>query len=146
MLRAIAVDAVRDADDGVHVVAGLAGELAEASGLTGDDDLKAARSAARERGYAALDGPYRRWLARLSSQAWKRATRRDFKAYLPHSDLGVRTRRIVAEIVDRISHIDATIDRAEAVVAAVAVLKAAKLTVKDPRGRVKGRRDPGVAA
>lgn len=90
----------------------------------------------------AIFGGVRR--ARVSSQAWKRATRRDFKAYLPDADRGIRTRRIVAEIVERIKALDESIERAEAVAASVAVLKAAKLSVKEPR--VKKGEDPDPEA
>lgn len=40
--------------------------------------------------------------ARVSSQAWKRATRKEFGSLLDASDLGVRTKRIVEEVAERI--------------------------------------------
>ncbi|MFJ9388288.1 type I-E CRISPR-associated protein Cas7/Cse4/CasC [Nocardioides sp. NPDC101246] len=52
--------------------------------------------------------------ARVSSQAWKRATRRDFEAYLEDSDRGVRTRHIAEDLVKRIKGIDDTISTEEA--------------------------------
>lgn len=47
----------------------------------------------------ALFGGVRR--ARVSSQAWKRATRRDFQTHLDRSQLGVRTRRAVELVAAR---------------------------------------------
>ncbi|MRH93420.1 type I-E CRISPR-associated protein Cas7/Cse4/CasC [Nocardia sp. SYP-A9097] len=41
--------------------------------------------------------------SRVSSQAWKRATRMAFADRLPEQDLGTRTRRIAAELVKRLT-------------------------------------------
>ena len=41
--------------------------------------------------------------ARVSSQAWKRATRRDFAGLLDASELGVRTKRAVELLAARIA-------------------------------------------
>src|SRR5665647_1326205 len=41
--------------------------------------------------------------ARVSSQAWKRATRKDFETYLYRSDLGVRTKRVVELMSEEIA-------------------------------------------
>lgn len=43
---------------------------------------------------------------RVSSQAWKRAIRKDFSNYLNPQQLGFRTRRVVEKIVGRIQEID----------------------------------------
>ncbi|MCL2850312.1 MAG: type I-E CRISPR-associated protein Cse1/CasA [Micrococcales bacterium] len=67
VLGALAVDAVADVDAAVRFLGTLAAELAEVSGASGDTP-GAARSSARERGYEALDVPYRTWLRGLSSQ------------------------------------------------------------------------------
>lgn len=48
--------------------------------------------------------------ARVSSQSWKRATRRDFKATLDRSDLGVRTRRVVELLRDEIRELAPELD------------------------------------
>lgn len=40
--------------------------------------------------------------SRVSSQAWKRATRLDFDRYLDQSDLGVRTKRVVELLADEV--------------------------------------------
>ncbi|WP_028662639.1 type I-E CRISPR-associated protein Cas7/Cse4/CasC [Saccharomonospora iraqiensis] len=45
--------------------------------------------------------------ARVSSQAWKRATRTDFDGLLDRSELGVRTKRVVELVSERITKRDA---------------------------------------
>lgn len=72
---------------------------------------------------SAIYGGVRR--ARVSSQAWKRATRRDFAAYLPESERGIRTRRIMGDLTRRIAVIDPSIDAEEALDLAKAVMGAA---------------------
>ncbi|NKI40890.1 type I-E CRISPR-associated protein Cas7/Cse4/CasC [Streptomyces physcomitrii] len=47
--------------------------------------------------------------ARVSSQAWKRATRNRFQQLLPPEELGVRTKRVVEALVERITERDATV-------------------------------------
>ncbi|WP_424214828.1 type I-E CRISPR-associated protein Cas7/Cse4/CasC [Streptomyces sp. BI20] len=44
--------------------------------------------------------------ARVSSQAWKRATRKEFEGLVPDMDLGVRTKRVVQAVADRIAELD----------------------------------------
>ncbi|WP_432246674.1 type I-E CRISPR-associated protein Cse1/CasA [Streptomyces sanyensis] len=56
-----AVDAVADAERAVTALGDLAADLARAAG--GEPESR--RSMARHRGFAALDGPYRNWLAAL---------------------------------------------------------------------------------
>ncbi|MGW2479675.1 type I-E CRISPR-associated protein Cas7/Cse4/CasC [Streptomyces sp. NPDC001571] len=48
--------------------------------------------------------------ARVSSQAWKRATRKQFEQLLPLEELGVRTKRVVEALADRITERDATVE------------------------------------
>ncbi|WP_433379375.1 type I-E CRISPR-associated protein Cas7/Cse4/CasC [Streptosporangium sp. CA-115845] len=52
--------------------------------------------------------------ARVSSQAWKRATRRGFHDLLDPSELGVRTRRVAELLAERIGRLDGAIEQAEA--------------------------------
>ncbi|MGX2997121.1 type I-E CRISPR-associated protein Cas7/Cse4/CasC [Streptomyces sp. JNUCC 64] len=52
----------------------------------------------------ALYGGVRR--ARVSSQAWKRATRKAFEELLPPSELGVRTKKVAEELAERIVALD----------------------------------------
>ncbi|RHW25831.1 type I-E CRISPR-associated protein Cas7/Cse4/CasC [Nocardioides immobilis] len=81
----------------------------------------------------AIFGGVRR--ARVSSQAWKHATRRDFAAYLPESDRGLRTRRIMEDLTGRISALDASLSTDEALQLAKDVMSAANpnITFKEPR-------------
>ncbi len=76
--------------------------------------------------------------ARVSSQAWKRATRRDFEEHLDRRDLGVRTKRAVEVlsqlIVERLPGTDA----AAAAGRAVKALEAAGLKVKAGRKTKEG--------
>ncbi|MGH3496000.1 MAG: type I-E CRISPR-associated protein Cas7/Cse4/CasC [Nocardioidaceae bacterium] len=84
----------------------------------------------------AIFGGVRR--ARVSSQAWKRATRRDFASYLDASDRGVRTRRIMAELVERISTLDGSLSTEQALDLAKKVMGAASgIKFEKPR-RKKG--------
>lgn len=74
-VKALALDAVRDADAAVRVVASLAGELAEAAGA----EPTAYRTRAFDQGYAALDSPYRRWVSTLSSRSARDDVRTDWQ-------------------------------------------------------------------
>ncbi len=47
--------------------------------------------------------------ARVSSQAWKRATRKQFELLLPPKELGVRTKKVVEALADRIAVQDAAL-------------------------------------
>lgn len=74
-----AVNAVTDAEAAVTVLGDLAADIASAAGA----ETEGPKSSARDRGFAALDGPYRDWLARLGADAephqrradWQRQTR-----------------------------------------------------------------------
>ncbi|MFJ4828761.1 type I-E CRISPR-associated protein Cse1/CasA [Streptomyces sp. NPDC088747] len=57
-----AIDAVAEAEAAVIALGDLATDLARSAGADGDGP----RAAAREAGFAALDGPYRAWLTALS--------------------------------------------------------------------------------
>ncbi|MEV8634877.1 type I-E CRISPR-associated protein Cse1/CasA [Streptosporangium sp. NPDC051023] len=59
-----AIDAVSDAEKAVTVLGDLAADLARASGA----DAEAPKAAARDLGFATLDGPFRDWLAALGSE------------------------------------------------------------------------------
>lgn len=74
--------------------------------------------------------------ARVSSQAWKRATRTAFDSYLDRSDLGVRTKRLIELIGDEIGRVDSGLaERAPEL--AKAVLEAAGIKTSAPRGKAK---------
>ena len=72
---------------------------------------------------SAIFGGVRR--ARVSSQAWKRATRRDFATYLGDSDRGIRTRRIMTDLVTRIQRRDPSLTVEQALDLAKSVMAAA---------------------
>lgn len=72
--------------------------------------------------------------ARVSSQAWKRAMRNDFKCFLDESDLGVRSLRLVDAIKQRITALNPALENlAEAY--AVAALKQAGLKTAPSKPR-----------
>jgi CRISPR system Cascade subunit CasC len=80
----------------------------------------------------ALYGGVRR--ARVSSQAWKRATRTAFHDLLDPAELGVRTRRVAELVAGRITERDGTIPEREAWDLAAAVVEAAtKAKVEPPK-------------
>lgn len=74
-----AIDAVGDAETAVGILGDLAADLARAAG----DAVEPRREAARELGFATLDGPFREWLQalkpddepRLVRAAWQKTTR-----------------------------------------------------------------------
>lgn len=74
--------------------------------------------------------------ARVSSQAWKRATREAFKDSLDQADLGYRTKRLVELLVPRIEQ-RAGVASDEAQTLAVAALQALGLRVEKPRAKAK---------
>lgn len=49
--------------------------------------------------------------ARVSSQSWKRATRKMFEESFDSKDLGVRTKRVVEELMNHINSIDSSVDQ-----------------------------------
>lgn len=95
---------------------------------------------------SALYGGVRR--ARVSSQAWKRATRRSFAELLDPADLGVRTKRGAEILATRISTLEPSIGAAEALVLAAETLQAAtgsKIEVpkrKADAAKKKGENEP----
>jgi CRISPR system Cascade subunit CasC len=72
--------------------------------------------------------------ARVSSQAWKRATRKAFKDLLTPDQLGIRTKHVVALAAERIFEKAPELELASADLAAAA-LKAAGIKVTQPRAR-----------
>lgn len=84
----------------------------------------------------ALYGGVRR--ARVSSQAWKRAARQEFAQHLDASELGVRTKRAVELLVERIHRRDPEVPLEEAATLAQGVLEKAGLKVKAARKAKEG--------
>lgn len=87
--------------------------------------------------------------ARVSSQAWKRATRRSFHDLLVPSELGVRTRRVAELLTERITELDETIEQAEAwTLAAEVVQVATGSKIETPKRKSdngKGKAEPAPA-
>ncbi|OYO17770.1 type I-E CRISPR-associated protein Cas7/Cse4/CasC [Enemella evansiae] len=79
--------------------------------------------------------------ARVSSQAWKRAVRDRFKDTLDPKEVGVRTLRIVEELVNRIRN-KSELDVAAAAERASEVIKKAGIKIKEPRLKKGEEPDP----
>ncbi|NLE80257.1 MAG: type I-E CRISPR-associated protein Cas7/Cse4/CasC [Rhodococcus sp.] len=72
--------------------------------------------------------------ARVSSQAWKRATRQDFARTLDTRELGQRTKRVVEAIAEQIADLDATLEP-ESLALAEEVIAAAGIKVEKPKAK-----------
>lgn len=68
--------------------------------------------------------------SRVSSQAWKRATRREFNDHLDLDQLGERTIRVVERIAKRIMYLDESVDKGDALKMAENVLTETRIKVK----------------
>ncbi|MCK1816237.1 type I-E CRISPR-associated protein Cas7/Cse4/CasC [Streptomyces sp. XM4011] len=73
--------------------------------------------------------------ARVSSQAWKRATRKSFGDFLPPSELGVRTRKVAEALAEHIRALDAALDSSRAVELAAETLRTATGSKIEPPQR-----------
>ncbi|MCL2595420.1 MAG: type I-E CRISPR-associated protein Cas7/Cse4/CasC, partial [Promicromonosporaceae bacterium] len=83
--------------------------------------------------------------ARVSSQAWKKATRDAFDAYLDESELGTRTKRVVETLAERIEALEPDITAEDARKAAEAVFTAAKIKLTAPPAKKGAQTDVKVA-
>ncbi|WP_424536673.1 type I-E CRISPR-associated protein Cas7/Cse4/CasC [Sphaerisporangium viridialbum] len=80
--------------------------------------------------------------ARVSSQAWKRATRRGFHELLDPSELGVRTRRVAELLAERITRLDGSIEQAQAwALAAEAIQTATGSKIEPPKRKADTSKD-----
>jgi CRISPR system Cascade subunit CasC len=85
--------------------------------------------------------------ARVSSQAWKRATRESFDGLLDPSQLGVRTRRVAELLADRIKDVEESIEQTERwALAAAAVEAATGSKIEPPKRRADAAKKNGEAA
>ncbi|MCT2360019.1 type I-E CRISPR-associated protein Cas7/Cse4/CasC [Brevibacterium casei] len=87
---------------------------------------------------SAVYGGVRR--ARVSSQAWKRATREAFKSFVDESKLGVRTQRIIEKIAAKIKEVDGSLE-SEAEGIAERVLNAVGIKLEKPKKKSKDSED-----
>lgn len=81
----------------------------------------------------AIYGGVRR--ARVSSQAWKKAARTEFKKHLDRSDLGVRTKRALELVTDEMAELAPEMSEADRLERATKVLEAAKLKPKPVKAK-----------
>ena len=79
---------------------------------------------------------------RVSSQSWKRATRLYFNDLLDAKDVGVRTKRVVEVLAERIAE-DAPELAGDAVTLAEGVFKAARIKLSPPRGKKDAPQESG---
>ncbi|MFE5302013.1 type I-E CRISPR-associated protein Cas7/Cse4/CasC [Streptomyces sp. NPDC056632] len=81
--------------------------------------------------------------ARVSSQAWKRATREYFddEHLLDPSELGVRTKKVVEVLAGRISGLEASLDEATAQQLAAEVIQATGLKIEVPKRKASAAKD-----
>ncbi|MCN9240669.1 type I-E CRISPR-associated protein Cas7/Cse4/CasC [Streptomyces sp. RY43-2] len=89
--------------------------------------------------------------ARVSSQAWKRAIRAYFadEHLLDPAELGVRTKKVVELLADRIEGLDGAVDREAALKLADETVKAAGFKTEVPKrkaGQAKKNEDPDAPA
>ena len=93
----------------------------------------------------ALYGGVRR--SRVSSQAWKRATRLAFDSLLDPEDLGTRTKRVAELVASRIREIDASIKEAEALTLAAETVQAATGSkIEVPKRKADAAKNKGEKA
>lgn len=79
---------------------------------------------------------------RVSSQSWKRATRLYFNGLLDAKDVGVRTKRVVEVLAERITE-DAPELADDAAALAEGVFKAARIKLASPRGKKDAPQESG---
>lgn len=83
--------------------------------------------------------------ARVSSQAWKRATRKTFEELLDPADLGVRTKKVADALAERILTREPALDRTAALALAAETLRTATGSKIDPPKRKAKEGEPEPA-
>lgn len=81
---------------------------------------------------------------RVSSQAWKSAVRNDLQTRLRPEEMGVRTKRVVQKVADRVLEADSSWERAAAEAAAKELLKTGGIKAETPKKK-KGEEGSAVA-
>lgn len=85
--------------------------------------------------------------ARVSSQAWKRATRRAFDGLIDPRDLGVRTKRVAELLAERIRERDSSIAEADAwTLAAETIQSATGAKIEAPKRKSSAKPDADAVA
>ncbi|MDX3851330.1 type I-E CRISPR-associated protein Cas7/Cse4/CasC [Streptomyces sp. AK02-01A] len=86
--------------------------------------------------------------ARVSSQAWKRATRNAFPALLDPSELGVRTKKVAEALAERIGVLDESLKQSEALALAAETMRTAtgsKIEVPKRKSKDSETAEDGLA-
>ncbi|MFC0601005.1 type I-E CRISPR-associated protein Cas7/Cse4/CasC [Streptomyces palmae] len=83
--------------------------------------------------------------ARVSSQAWKRATRSRFNELLPPEELGVRTKKVVEALAERITAHDPSLAETAAALAEEALRTATGSSFEPSKRKSKDGEEPGVS-
>ncbi|MFI9627577.1 type I-E CRISPR-associated protein Cas7/Cse4/CasC [Streptomyces sp. NPDC052042] len=87
--------------------------------------------------------------SRVSSQAWKRATRKAFDELLDKSELGIRTKKVAEELAGRIQLLDSSLTRAMALELATTVVETAtgsKITVPKRKSKEEDEQAAGESS
>ncbi|MBC2876982.1 MULTISPECIES: type I-E CRISPR-associated protein Cas7/Cse4/CasC [Streptomyces] len=93
---------------------------------------------------SAMYGGVRR--ARVSSQAWKRATRKAFGELLPPSELGVRTKKVADALAERVRELNGSLPESTALELAAEMMRIATGSKIDtPARKAKGDQSEGDA-
>lgn len=78
---------------------------------------------------------------RVSSQAWKRAIRRDFHQHLDTAKLGIRTKRVADRVIAKVRELDPEMGEDAATQAVTAAFAAAGIKLAEPKVK-KGQEAP----
>jgi CRISPR system Cascade subunit CasC len=81
--------------------------------------------------------------ARVSSQAWKRATRQAFNGLLPPEELGVRTKKVAEALAERIVARNASLQPVAIDLAAAMLTAATGSKIEPPKRKAKAATDNG---
>ena len=75
--------------------------------------------------------------ARVSSQAWKHAMRKEFRGMFAEDDLGNRTKNVVQLVAQEMQSIDASLDEKKCLKKASDALKAAGISLKAKKEEIE---------
>lgn len=80
--------------------------------------------------------------ARVSSQAWKHAMRKEFRGMFAEDDLGNRTKNVVQLVAQEMQSIDASLDEKKCLKKASDALKAAGISLKAKKEEIENEMLP----
>ncbi|MFJ5678279.1 type I-E CRISPR-associated protein Cas7/Cse4/CasC [Streptomyces sp. NPDC093097] len=84
--------------------------------------------------------------ARVSSQAWKRATRKAFNDLLPPEELGVRTKKVAEALAERITDRDGSLEPVAVELASVILQVATGSKIEVPKRKAKNDGEASASA